>query len=434
VSARLRSRTRPVEAGATFDPFDLVDADSALYSSETLTLVGRGEAAVITLADGLRGDAGARAAAVFEAIEVDDPVGRPGTGPLAMGALPYDRTSPGSLHVPSLLYGSDARGAWVTVVGDDPELPTLCSTDWVQARFGAAAVDSERPVELDAITLSADPSPRGHVDAVAVAVRAIAAGQLAKVVLARCLTLTLPVVPTPGEVARRLNRQEPSCTAFIQPAANGRFVGASPELLVSRRGDVVVSHPLAGTVGLDGAAASDAEASGRLLRSAKDHEEHQLVVEQIAAVLAARCRDFHIPDAPTLVPLRSIAHLGTRLEGRLRATGAGWPSVLSLVAALHPTAAVGGLPEAAAEAFILATEAMPRDCWAGPVGWIDASGDGDWVIGIRSALLGANTVRLWGGGGIVADSDPKSELDETTLKLRPVLEAIAPGAGELLSS
>jgi len=184
----------------------------------------------------------------------------------------------------------------------------------------------------------------------------------------------------------------------------------------------------------DGAAASDAEAASRLLRSAKDHEEHQLVVEQIAGILAARCRELHVPAAPTLVPLRSIAHLGTRIEGRLRATKAGWPSVLSLVAALHPTAAVGGLPEAAAEAFIVASEAVPRDCWAGPVGWIDAAGDGDWVIGIRSALLGSSTVRLWGGGGIVADSDPKSELDETTLKLRPVLEAIAPGAGELLSS
>jgi len=203
---------------------------------------------------------------------------------------------------------------------------------------------------------------------------------------------------------------------------------------VSRRGDAVVSHPLAGTVGLDGAAGAAAEASGRLLASAKDREEHQLVVEQIAAVLAARCSDLEIPGAPSLVPLRSIAHLGTRIVGRLRHDEDGPPSVLSLVAALHPTAAVGGLPVEEAEAFILATEVVPRDCWAGPVGWVDRTGDGDWVIGIRSALLGAHTVRLWGGGGIVADSDPKSELDETTLKLRPVLEAVASGAGELLSS
>ena len=141
-----------------------------------------------------------------------------------------------------------------------------------------------------------------------------------------------------------------------------------------------------------------------------------------------------MPGEPTLVPLRSIAHLGTRIVGRLTPGPGGPPSVLSLVAALHPTAAVGGVPEEEAEAFIRATEVLPRDCWAGPVGWVDRAGDGDWVIGIRSALLGPGTVRLWGGGGIVADSDPKSELDETTLKLRPVLEAIAPGAGELLSS
>jgi menaquinone-specific isochorismate synthase len=432
VSARLRARTRPVEAGAAFDPFELVGADGALYSSESLTLVGRGEAARIPLALGLADDPGARVAAALGAIEVDDGLGRPGTGALAMGALPYDRAAPGALLVPALLYGRDEAGAWVTVVGGEPELPAVCSAAWVAAHFPPA--EPAAAVDLDAVTLRADPSPRGHVDAVAAAVRAIAAGRLAKVVLARCLTLELPVVPGPGDVARRLHRQEPSCTAFIQAVPHGRFVGASPELLVSRRGEGVVSHPLAGTVGLDGAAGSDAEASGRLLASAKDREEHRLVVEQIAAVLAPRCRRLEIPDAPSLVPLRSIAHLGTRIVGRLRPEGAGPPSVVSLVAALHPTAAVGGLPDEAAEAFILATEVVPRDCWAGPVGWVDRAGDGDWVIGIRSALLGPGRVRLWGGGGIVADSDPKSELDETTLKLRPVLEAVAPGAGELLSS
>lgn len=433
MSVRLCARTRPVEAGAAFDPFDLAAAGGALYASESLTLVGHGEAAVIDLAGGLRGDPGGSVAESLRAIDADDAVGRPGTGALAMGALPYDRSAPGRLFVPALLYGSDAAGAWVTVVGPDPQLPDICPAAWVAAHFPRAPQPVET-VGLDAITLRADPSPRGHVEAVAAAIRAIAAGRLAKVVLARCLTIELPVVPEPVEVARRLHRQEPSCTAFIQAVAHGRFVGASPELLVSRRGDAVVSHPLAGTVGLDGAAASDAEASGRLLASAKDREEHQLVVEQIAAVLSSCCRELEIPSAPSLVPLRSIAHLGTRLVGRLRPDEAGLPSVLSLVAALHPTAAVGGLPDQEAEAFILATEVLPRDCWAGPVGWVDRAGDGDWVIGLRSALLGDDTVRLWGGGGIVADSDPKSELDETTLKLRPVLEAIAPGAGELLSS
>jgi menaquinone-specific isochorismate synthase len=433
MSSRLVARTRPLERNLAYDPFELVGTDGSVFSSEALTLVGVGDAAAIVLERGLRADVGAEVDRVLGAIEVDDAVRRPGTGALAMGALPYDRGAAGVLRAPSLLYGCDDRGAWVTVIGEDPDVPDVCDAAWVEAAFPPIP-DAQPPVELDSITLAADPSARGHVDAVASAIRAIADGALAKVVLARCLTVTLSPVPNPGEVAGRLHRQEPSCTAFIQQAAHGHFVGASPELLVSRRGDAVVSHPLAGTVGLDGAAGSDAEASGRLLRSAKDHEEHQLVVEQIAAVLSARCSELTVPSEPTLVPLRSIAHLGTRLVGRLRHGADGPPSVLSLVAALHPTAAVGGLPDAEAEAFILATEVLPRDCWAGPVGWVDRAGDGDWVIGIRSALLGARSVRLWGGGGIVADSDPKSELDETTLKLRPVLEAIAPGAGELLSS
>jgi menaquinone-specific isochorismate synthase len=433
VSRRLVARTRPLEHNLAYDPFELVGADGSVFSGEALTLVGVGEAASIVLEAGLLADVGAAVGSVLGAIEVDDAVRRPGTGPLAMGALPYDRAAAGRLVVPSLLYGGAEGVAWVTVIGEDPEVPDVCDAAWVEATFPPIP-DARPPVELDSITLVADPSARGHVDAVAAAVRAIADGALAKVVLARCLTVTLSPVPNPGEVAGRLHGQEPSCTAFIQPAAHGCFVGASPELLVSRRGDAVVSHPLAGTVGLDGAAASDAEASGRLLRSAKDREEHQLVVDQIAAILAGRCSELEVPDEPTLVPLRSIAHLGTRIVGRLASGPGGPPSVLSLVAALHPTAAVGGVPEEEAEAFIRATEVLPRDCWAGPVGWVDRAGDGDWVIGIRSALLGPRTVRLWGGGGIVADSDPKSELDETTLKLRPVLEAIAPGAGELLSS
>jgi menaquinone-specific isochorismate synthase len=417
----------------SFDPFELLGPDSTLYSSESLTLVGHGEAVVLALDHGLADDPGASVQAALGAIRVDDAVGRPGTGAVAMGALPYDRAAAGRLAVASLLYGADAEGAWVTAVSGDPDLPDVCTAEWVRAHFPHPG-PAPATTELDAITLRADPGPRGHVDAVARAVAAIGAGSLAKVVLARCLTVGLPRVPDPGVVAGRLHRQEPSCTAFIQPAAHGRFVGASPELLVSRRGDAVVSHPLAGTIGLDGAAASDAEALGRLLRSAKDRQEHQLLVDQIAAVLAARCTELEVPSEPTLVPLRSIAHLGTRIVGRLSDPGAGPPSVLTLVAALHPTAAVGGVPEPDAEAFIVAAEVLPRDCWAGPVGWVDAAGDGEWVIGIRSALLADGSVRLWGGGGIVADSDPKSELDETTIKLRPVLEAVAPGAGELLSS
>jgi isochorismate synthase EntC len=127
-----------------------------------------------------------------------------------------------------------------------------------------------------------------------------------------------------------------------------------------------------------------------------------------------------------------MAHLGTRIEGRLLEEGGHVPSALELVAELHPTPAVGGVPRAQALKLITALEPGPRGPWAGPVGWVDADGDGDWVIGLRSATIAANRVILWAGAGIVAASDPEAELAETTVKLVPVLEGLAPGSSSLL--
>jgi isochorismate synthase EntC len=129
-----------------------------------------------------------------------------------------------------------------------------------------------------------------------------------------------------------------------------------------------------------------------------------------------------------------MAHLGTRIEGRLLTEQGAVPSALELAVALHPTPAVGGVPRADALALIAALEPGPRGPWAGPVGWVDARGDGDWVVGLRSATLAGTTATIWAGAGIVAASDPESELAETTVKLTPVLEGLCPGASALLES
>ena len=218
---------------------------------------------------------------------------------------------------------------------------------------------------------------------VADAVRAMAqpGATLRKVVVSRPVEVHLDGALSLSAALRRLRAGEPNCTIFSMPVPDGSFFGASPELLVARHGTKVSSHPLAGTVPRGDTARADADAQRGLAGSTKNRAEHRYVVDAIATVLTPFCRSLSVPTEPSVVTLRSVAHLGTRIEGRLhRPVG-----VLELLEQLHPTPAVGGTPRPEALAFIEGHEAGPRGHWAGPVGWVGAGGDGEWMIGIRSA-------------------------------------------------
>jgi menaquinone-specific isochorismate synthase len=417
----MRALTRALSPGAAIDPVR-VSADNGVYfANQDLVLAGSGRAAVLPLANGLGDPPGIRAVEQWlAALERDDPIGAPGTGPVAFAALPFESDAPGALVVPAVLYGRSADGLeWVTVVGEDP-LPEI-SREWLLAE-----ACQPRRIEPRATPHIAESLPADYGAAVRVGIGAIAAERLRKVVLARRLLVEMGHTIVPSAVLERLAQDEPSCTAFLLGRPDGAFVGASPELLVRRRGQAVLSHPLAGTARID------ASRGQRLLGSAKDLEEHELVVADIAGVLDPRCSELVVPSEPSLVPLHSMAHLGTRIEGQLLEENGRVPSALELVGALHPTPAVGGVPRAPALALIEALEPGPRGPWAGPVGWVDAAGDGDWVIGLRSAILSGGAATVWAGAGIVAASDPEAELAETSVKLAPVLEGLAPGASALL--
>ncbi|MGP8060642.1 MAG: isochorismate synthase MenF [Acidimicrobiales bacterium] len=421
------------------DPLSLAGAVGTLFAGPDLSLAGRGEAAVLDLPRGLD-DAGAldRLVGWLSAVAHRDEVGRPGTRVAAHGALPFDRARPGRLVVPELTLGSDAQGRWVTWIG--PSGRAAPGRRELATRLRALAGDPHdarpgpRTRTGPAPELRAVPSPDDYAASVAAAVAAMAVGPLTKVVLARCLDARFAQVLDPGEVLRRLARHEPACTAFAHDVDGGRFLGVTPELLVARSGSVVTCHPLAGTVALGGP--DDDSAVARLLGSAKDHAEHRLVVEDIAALLRPRCSSLDVPRSPTLVRLHSVAHLGTLIEGKLDGDDRPVEHALGLLAALHPTPAVGGVPRTEALAYIRRSEAVDRDHWAGPVGWVDAAGDGEWMIGIRSATVSGDrtSARLCAGAGIVEDSDPADELAETTVKLAPVLEALAPGTSALLTA
>jgi len=422
----LHARTVPLDYGPDALEFD--GSPTVLFDRPGLTLVGWGTALLVPATE---------AAAALAAIPCDDAVAVLGSGPVALGALPFTDAMRGLLVVPRFTMGTsrDADGVtrrWATAVGPAevalPETGELF--DAVIWQYGTtpaqpAGVGDARVADVTSAMTSA-----GYAAMVADAITAMTepGTALRKVVLSRPVEVSLSGALSLSAALRRLRAGEPNCTIFSMPVPDGSFFGASPELLVARHGTRVSSHPLAGTVPRGGTARSDADAQRDLAGSAKNRAEHRYVVDAIADVLRPYCQDLSVPTEPSVVAFRSVAHLGTRVEGRLAGPRPG--GVLELLAQLHPTPAVGGTPRAEALAFIDTHEAGGRGHWAGPVGWVGAEGDGEWMIGIRSAQLDADgtTLRLRAGGGIVADSDPDAEAAEADVKLATVLDAVVPGA------
>ncbi|MBO0692921.1 MAG: isochorismate synthase [Acidimicrobiaceae bacterium] len=254
---------------------------------------------------------------------------------------------------------------------------------------------------------------------IAETVERIRNGELDKVVLARRVDVMANRPFVLSEVIARLVALYPACMVFHL----GGFIGASPELLVCREGDRVSSHPLAGTVARSGDRAADEALVAGLLASHKDRSEHRIVVDHLVEVLGPWCEQLEVPDTPVVLGLRNVSHLATPIHGRL-ARREKLPTALELVAALHPTAAVGGHPAAEALDYLEKVEGFDRGPYAGPVGWVDARGDGAWALGIRSARVEGNRASMYAGNGIVAESEPAAELAETQLKLQALLAAL----------
>ena len=199
------------------------------------------------------------------------------------------------------------------------------------------------------------------------------------------------------------------------------FVGASPELLVARHGDIVRSHPLAGTAARTGDPATDARLAAELIASTKDQIEHRVVIEMVHDTLLPWCSYLDWEAEPSIITVANVQHLGTAVEGRLSHPS---PSVLELVRALQPTPALGGYPRAAALAMIAELEPFDRGRYGGAVGWVDAAGNGTWAVGIRGASIDGARAQLFAGVGVVAGSDPDAELAETQAKFQAMLSAI----------
>lgn len=252
------------------------------------------------------------------------------------------------------------------------------------------------------------------------AIAAIRRGELAKVVLARAVGVICQEPVSVERALRRLAKDYPGCTLFAFSYGDAVFLGATPERLVRLHARRVETMALAGSIRRGTTPEEDAALAGALLASEKDRQEHAVVVDEIRAALAPLCRSLEIPGEPSLLSMRNVHHLATPVVGEL----AGDHTVLDLVERLHPTPAVGGAPRAAALAFIRAHEPVDRGWYAGPVGWVDRAGEGEFAVALRSGLIHSRTARLYAGCGILADSDPEAEYAESELKLQPLLRAL----------
>lgn len=339
--------------------------------------------------------------AQFDEVEAASSALRSATARMVVGALPFSRDAPCSLTEPTAV--ARTSQTWSPPI----DLPDLPSFTVGEAREGE------------------------HIDRLRTALNVLRddTAPLEKVVMARTLTLTSDDVVDPSALLAALVRGTPEGNGYYADlsAAGGHYagrtlIGSSPEVLVRKQGNIVSCHPLAGSAPRDPRPDRDREIGHALTESTKDRREHAFVVDAIRESLAPFCRLLEIPDEPSLTHTPQLWHLGTPIRGELRERTT---TALDLALALHPTPAVCGTPTELAFDTIEELEGT-RGFYAGAVGWCAADGDGEWMVAIRCAEVGADRrhVTAYAGGGIVAESDPHAELRETVTKFGTVLSAL----------
>ncbi len=362
--------------------------------------------------------------------------GPPGTGLIATGGFAFsperdaapawDGFAPASLVVPEISLARQGAETTLTVnvdVAPDDSIPQLLGR--IDERLGTLEPGASLPLLDPAPTgvykVRSTMPPSHYEDAVARAVARIRAGELEKIVLAREVEVHAPGPHDPAAVLGILREAFPACYVFAVGRGEGAFIAASPELLIRREGQRASTVALAGSTRRSADPAVDDHLGEGLLRSDKDREENAIVARRIATALASRSVWVTAAPEPALVRVANIQHLARPIRAQLAAP----VDAIELAGLLHPTPAVGGEPWSVAEELIPALEGLDRGWYAGPVGWIDASGDGEFCVALRSALLRGPVAHCYAGCGIVRDSEPAAELAESEVKLEALLPVLA---------
>jgi salicylate biosynthesis isochorismate synthase/menaquinone-specific isochorismate synthase len=377
-----------------------------------------------------------RAWRAISARALADPADGPsGSGLVALGGFAFapeggdsptwSAFAPGSLVVPELSLARRAGECWLTVnvsvAPDDTIEDLIARTDRLLGRLQERPLPLLDPAPTGGYDVTSAMPPAHYEEAVARAVERIRAGELQKVVLAREVVVRAPVAHDPGAVLGMLREGFPSCYVFAVGRGDATFMAASPELLVRRDGQRASTVALAGSTRRSADPAVDAHLGERLLQSTKDREENAIVARRIARALRPYSVWVTAEPEPSLVRMANIQHLGAAIRAQLAAP----VGAIELAGVLHPTPAVGGEPEHVALPAIPALEGLDRGWYAGPVGWTDSAGDGEFCVALRCALVRGREAHCYAGCGIVRDSDPAAELAESEVKLEAMLPALA---------
>ncbi|MET3901765.1 isochorismate synthase [Paenarthrobacter sp. 4246] len=447
MTSTLRTLTVPldVESSSGGLPSFLVRDDVLCWSRREAGLVGYGELTRFNATGPerfLEADIWWRHL-ILEA-EITDHVELPGTGPVAFGSFAFSKTSPhvSRLILPELVVGIRDGRAWATQLTFDDapltEAGVLASVHrWLtepepngedSSAGGSDVVPSAEVIAADGSAGHLSPgslSEAAWMQAVSNGVEEIRAGKLEKLVLARDVVANLPEGVNAAEVLRQLAARYRECWTY---GVDG-LVGATPEMLIQVEGRTAQARVLAGTLDrrdADGMDGSPMEYAERVLAgSEKQRHEHEIAIDSLTRQLAPFSEAMNSHSEPFILELPNVWHLASDVKAELADIEGHVPTCLALINALHPTAAVCGTPTLVAGALIRKLEHLDRGPYAGPVGWLDAAGNGEWGIALRGAVIeDANTVRLYAGCGIVEGSQPEAELAETWAKFRPMLEAL----------
>lgn len=336
---------------------------------------------------------------------VTDSVHLTGTGPILFTSFSFSPEEESVLVIPKVIIGQRSDQSWITWFGDMPQ-PQLLEQAEVLQQPGYSWTNG---------SLTSDQ----WEERVAVAIHAILSKTIDKVVLARDLNGTATKDIDPRPILRNLAAEYPSTWCF----SIAGLVGATPELLLRLNRAMVTSRVLAGTISKTGDDEKDLALAASLARSSKDLEEHEYAVRSVAESLAPFCSSTNVPDSPFVLHLANVMHLATDVTGAISE----FPThvdTFSILETLHPSAAVCGTPTDKAAKVISDLEGMSRGRYAGPVGWIDARGDGELGIALRCGQIEKDRIRLFAGCGIVAGSNPQRELAESQAKFAPMLNAL----------
>lgn len=434
----LRALTLAIDATDLGDEYALSPAGllaAGAHSSDPLCWLRRGEGLVgigeIACFSGTGAERFANAEQWWKEILasafIEDSLRIPGTGALAFGSFAFSKTSAyeSVLIIPALVVGFREGTTWITQLTVDGTIPTAASAltllrDYVTNVSTTGLPDSGA---LPSATLSSGAlTEQEWKDSVTAGVAAIEQGGLEKVVLARDVVASFPEVIERVSILQRLVHFYDECWTY---GVRG-LVGSTPEILIKVEGTTAQARVLAGTLDREDEPAGSVDFAARVLGgSAKQRQEHDFAVRSLTRQLAPFATDLSFPSEPFILELPNVWHLASDVKAELADTDGHLPTSLALVEALHPTAAVCGTPREDAGKLILELEKMDRGPYAGPVGWLDGAGNGEWGIALRGAVLETtHSARLYAGAGIVEASDPAAELAETWAKFRPMLQAL----------